>query len=100
MTDSLFSSPGAKRIGVVLATLLVAILAAGLLAVFAPGAEASAYGQETPGASVTTSQTVNLRGGPGTGYSRVGQLRAGQTLPILGKNQDGSWWQVQMSSGW
>ena len=99
MTDPLFSSPGAKRFGVVLATLLVVFLAAGLLAVSAPSAEASAYGQETPGASVTASQTVNLRAGPGTGYSRVGQLSAKQTLPILGKNQDGSWWQVQLSNG-
>ena len=99
MTDPLFSYQAAKRLGVVMAALLVVFLAVGLLTVAAPGAEASAYHQETPGASATATQTVTLRGGPGTGYSRLGQLRAGQTLPILGKNQDGSWWQVQMSNG-
>ena len=99
MTDPLFSYQAAKRLGVVMAALLVVFLAVGLLTVAAPGAEASAYHQETPGASATATQTVNLRGGPGTGYSRLGQLRAGQALPILGKNQDGSWWQVQMSNG-
>ena len=99
MTDPLFSFQRARRISVVLATLLVVFLASGLLAVSVPSAEASAYRQETPGASVTASQTINLRSGPGTAFSRVGQLSARQALPIVGKNQDGSWWQVQLSNG-
>ncbi|HSN76087.1 MAG TPA: SH3 domain-containing protein, partial [Anaerolineae bacterium] len=44
---------------------------------------------------VSSSGTVNLRSGPGTAFSRVGTLRAGQTLPILGKNENASWWQVE-----
>ena len=50
-------------------------------------------------ASVTTSATVNLRSGPGTGFGSVGQLNAGETARILGKNQDGSWWQIERSGG-
>jgi len=37
--------------------------------------------------------TVNVRSGPGTSYSRIGQLTAGQTFDILGKNDTGDWWQ-------
>jgi len=40
-----------------------------------------------------TSPTVNVRSGPGTGYSRVGQLKAGQSYEITGKNAAGDWWQ-------
>lgn len=46
-------------------------------------------------AVVTSSGTVNLRSGPGTNYSRVGTLRAGQQLRIVGKNSNASWWQVE-----
>jgi len=38
--------------------------------------------------------TYNVRGGPGTNYDRVGQVQAGQTLDIVGKNPEGTWWQV------
>jgi hypothetical protein len=48
-------------------------------------------------ASVTSDSTVNLRSGPGTAFGTVGQLNAGQTARILGKNQDGSWWQIERS---
>jgi hypothetical protein len=40
-----------------------------------------------------TSATVNVRSGPGTSYSRVGQLKAGQSYEIVGKNDTGDWWQ-------
>jgi spore germination protein YaaH/SH3-like domain-containing protein len=50
-------------------------------------------------AFVVPNQTVNLRSGPGTAYSRIGQAAAGQTYRILGKNQDGSWWQIQLPDG-
>jgi uncharacterized protein YraI len=58
-------------------------------------AEAAAAGQPV----VTSGQTVNLRGGPSTAFNRVGSLSAGQQLPIVGKNQDGSWWQVETPGG-
>jgi hypothetical protein len=40
-----------------------------------------------------TSATVNVRSGPGTSYSRVGQLKAGDSFEITGKNDTGDWWQ-------
>jgi hypothetical protein len=40
-----------------------------------------------------TSATVNVRSGPGTNYSRIGQLKAGQSFEITGKNAAGDWWQ-------
>lgn len=42
---------------------------------------------------------VNLRQGPGTNFPVAGQLRIGETLPIVGRNDDGSWWQVQTPDG-
>lgn len=50
-------------------------------------------------AYVVTNQTVNLRSGPGTAFARVGQAEAGQRYRILGKNEDGSWWQIQLADG-
>ena len=37
---------------------------------------------------------VNVRGGPGTEYDIIGSLRAEQSLEIVGRNTDASWWQV------
>lgn len=48
-------------------------------------------------ASVVANGTVNLRSGPGTAFGTVGQLSDGETARILGKNQDGSWWQIERS---
>jgi len=42
---------------------------------------------------------VNLRAGPSTASAVVGQLRIGQSLPIIGKNDDGSWWRVRTAGG-
>jgi hypothetical protein len=39
-------------------------------------------------------QNVNVRGGPGTRYEIVGVLPAGQTLPLIGVNQAGDWYNV------
>ena len=37
---------------------------------------------------------VNLRRGPGTNYEIVGKARLDETLTIVGRNTDSSWWQV------
>jgi SH3-like domain-containing protein len=50
-------------------------------------------------ASVTGDSTVNLRNGPGTAFGAVGQLNAGETARIVGKNQDGSWWEIERPDG-
>jgi hypothetical protein len=43
---------------------------------------------------------VNIRRGPGTGYDIVGRLPAGQSLEIVGRNADSSWWQVSLPTGY
>ena len=50
-----------------------------------------------PASFTVQSTTVNVRSGPGTSYSRIGQLRAGQTYEILGKNDTGDWWQFSFN---
>jgi dipeptidyl aminopeptidase/acylaminoacyl peptidase len=42
---------------------------------------------------------ANLRAGPGTNFGVVGSLRIGEALPILGRTEDGGWWQVQAENG-
>ena len=42
---------------------------------------------------------VNLRAGPGTNYDVVGLLPQGESLPIVGRNIDSTWWQVMTSNG-
>lgn len=49
---------------------------------------------------VTASDSiVNLRSGPGTNYDKVGALPQGQSLEIVGRNADSSWWQVSTVKG-
>lgn len=50
-------------------------------------------------ASVSSNDTVNLRSGPGTAFSQVGQLNAGENARIVGKSQDGSWWEIERPDG-
>jgi uncharacterized protein YraI len=47
--------------------------------------------------TLTSGQVVNLREGPGTNYPVVGQLAAGSRYDVTGKNEDGSWWQLDFS---
>ncbi|MEM7345642.1 MAG: SH3 domain-containing protein [Chloroflexota bacterium] len=47
--------------------------------------------------------SVNIRSGPGTNYDVIGTLNANTTRPIVGRNRDASWWQIQISEntlGW
>lgn len=55
--------------------------------------------------SVTLLQTMNIRGGPGTNYPVIGSGAAGDTALIMGKNDDGSWFQIEFpaaadGAGW
>jgi len=40
-------------------------------------------------------EDVNCRLGPGVNYLTTGGLKAGASVPILGQNGDGTWWQIQ-----
>lgn len=57
----------------------------------------------TLGAPVNTlyapvsADVANLRSGPGTDYARVGKLRQGQTVRLLGRSDD--WYKVQAKDG-
>jgi uncharacterized protein YraI len=48
--------------------------------------------------AVASGQT-NLRAGPGTDYPVVNSLAAGGSVAITGKNQAGTWWQVEDPNG-
>jgi uncharacterized protein YgiM (DUF1202 family) len=54
-----------------------------------------------PQASIL-SATLNVRGGPGTTYALVGVLKVGDTVAIVGRNADRSWWVIQSGPlrGW
>lgn len=56
------------------------------------------------GVTVTVLQNMNVRSGPGTNYPVVGAGTAGQTTKVLGRNDDGTWLQVEYPSangvGW
>ena len=49
-----------------------------------------------------TSDTLNVRSGPGTNYPKIGELRKGNTSRITGENAKGDWWQIAFSgqTGW
>jgi hypothetical protein len=47
------------------------------------------------GPVVTTLTGLRVRSGPGTNYEVIGQAQAGQSLPILGRDQNNAWWQVE-----
>ncbi len=46
------------------------------------------------GAVVTAIVGLNVRGGPGTNYPVIGRLVQNQAVPIVGRNPEGTWWQI------
>jgi hypothetical protein len=49
--------------------------------------------------SVTVQQEMNVRQGPGTNYPVVGSAPAGASAPVVGRNADSSWVQVEYPPG-
>lgn len=49
--------------------------------------------------SLTASNGMNVRGGPGLTYNIVGAMQAGETADIIGKNPQGDWWQITLATG-
>ncbi len=43
---------------------------------------------------------INLRSGPGTTFDVIDQLQPNQSLPIIGRNAESTWWQVKIEGGW
>ena len=51
-----------------------------------------------PTAEATTN--ANVRAGDNTGYSIIGSLAAGQTVPVIGRSSSGSgWWYIELPNG-
>ncbi len=46
-----------------------------------------------------TNDFVNVREGPNVGYRLLGKLDKGQSAPVRGKSQDGTWWQISYAAG-
>lgn len=56
-----------------------------------------------PHPMVVAGKTINVRGGPGTGYAVVGSLNNGDNVRIVAKNAAGDWWQIRLPNevlGW
>lgn len=52
--------------------------------------------------AIVSVENVNVRSGPGTNYTRVGSLVAGQVCSITGRNQASTWWRLScpLVNGW
>lgn len=44
--------------------------------------------------AITLSKNSNCRAGPTTYYNIVDQIAAGDELPVIGRSEDNTWWQV------
>jgi hypothetical protein len=57
---------------------------------------------DTPAAKaqvVVEQDLVNVRLGPGIDYGLAGEVTKGQTFDVIGKNQQGDWWQICCVNG-
>ncbi|MGE5138820.1 MAG: SH3 domain-containing protein [Rudaea sp.] len=69
----------------------------------APPTDTAAPPSSTPLPPIATTKIiVNLRAGPGVSYTVIGKLKRGERHPILGKSEDGKWWQIDFQGrmGW
>jgi uncharacterized protein YgiM (DUF1202 family) len=48
---------------------------------------------------VSNAVILNVRSGPAITFTRIATLAANQTLNLVGRNQDGSWLQVELADG-
>ena len=96
-----------KAILVILALALASGLAVAARAAAATVAEAAparlAATETQPANRIEVLDTgegdVNVRSGPGTDYVLVGVLVAGQTSPIIGRNPEGTWFEIEYVGG-
>lgn len=49
--------------------------------------------------AIVEAANVNVRSGPSTDYPPVGNLVAGQSCPINGRNAEATWWRLSCTSG-
>lgn len=53
----------------------------------------------SPPEAVVQADRLNVRSGPGTAYARIGQLEQGSQVEIMGRNEEGTWWQIAYPAG-
>jgi SH3-like domain-containing protein len=54
---------------------------------------------ETKPLVTASDSAINIRLGPSTDYQVIDSLPAGESLEIIGRNSDSSWWQVNTANG-
>ncbi|MDW8351909.1 MAG: LCP family protein [Anaerolineae bacterium] len=52
---------------------------------------------DVPRIVVPAGSVVNVRGGPGLSFKVIGRMRARQSAPIIGRSNDGAWWQIEFA---
>ncbi len=53
----------------------------------------------TPNPQLTvTNETANVRAGPSTRYDKLGEVKQGQLINVIGKSEDGEWLQIEFAS--
>jgi uncharacterized protein YraI len=77
---------------------IVNLLALLGIAVLVLGAVGAAQAADAPTLTVTV-DALNLRQGPGTGYTIVDVLRSGDTATVTGRDATGTWYQVKLADG-
>ncbi|MCE7986309.1 MAG: SH3 domain-containing protein [Caldilinea sp. CFX5] len=85
-----------RRLGFLLSLVVILILAV------ATSVAASSYQQSQPIATVVA-KGLNVRSGPGTNYARIGGVKQGDQLAVLGQNNNCAWLLVrtpQNLEGW
>jgi len=93
------------RIGRRLLTIMLAVIV-GLVPLAGAAADSALPGLQ-PGLDqqlaqpkvIVNTSFLNVRSGPGAIYSIVGTLPGGVELPVLARNRDASWWQVESPFG-
>ncbi|MEZ4640406.1 MAG: SH3 domain-containing protein [Caldilineaceae bacterium] len=80
----------------------VGVLNSLALALATPAPAAPTPTPEPQFARLTSGQIVNVRQGPSTQYPVVGQIQPSVVYRILGKNDVGDWWQIDLDGqvGW
>ncbi|MCU0501412.1 MAG: SH3 domain-containing protein [Anaerolineae bacterium] len=74
------------------------LLAIFSIAVLWLGAMGAAQAADGPTVTVTV-DALNLRQGPGTGYTIVDVLRSGNSATVTGRDAAGTWYQVKLADG-
>ena len=63
------------------------------------GESATAPQPEPRGEAIVTARALNLRAGPGVDQSRIGLLRSGQEVQVLGRSDNGQWLKIMTENG-